>query len=343
MKDTKALCTSSVTVTDHDDMIHDISYNHFGDRMVTCSSDQNMKVWDLDEATKTWKCTKSWKAHRATIWRADWAHPEFGQVIAACSFDRTASIWEESVTEISPGVLEHEWTQKGNLVDSRTAIKDIEFAPKHFGLLLATCTADGVIRIYEAPDVINLSQWVLQEQINIGISCCCLTWNTSVQRQENQMIAVGSDDWSDSNGGKVFIFEYNENRREWQQVYVIKNVTEPINDLKFSPDVGRLYHILAVASSSLHLYKIKTSFHEENPVAIENSRSDEASRLKIEKVVTLYDHDCNVLRLSWNFLGTTLTSSGDDGKVLMWMVNYKGVWNVVNELKVAPKTEAIES
>lgn len=28
-----------------------------------------------------------------------WAHPEFGQVLASCSFDRTAAVWEEIVGE----------------------------------------------------------------------------------------------------------------------------------------------------------------------------------------------------------------------------------------------------
>ncbi len=29
------------------------------------------------------------------MWRVNWAHPEFGQLLATCSFDRTAIIWEE--------------------------------------------------------------------------------------------------------------------------------------------------------------------------------------------------------------------------------------------------------
>ena len=33
--------------------------------------------------------------HSGSVWRVTWAHPEFGQVVATCSFDRTAAIWEE--------------------------------------------------------------------------------------------------------------------------------------------------------------------------------------------------------------------------------------------------------
>jgi len=32
------------------------------------------------------------------VWKVTWAHPEFGQVLASCSFDRTAAVWEEQGT-----------------------------------------------------------------------------------------------------------------------------------------------------------------------------------------------------------------------------------------------------
>lgn len=35
------------------------------------------------------------KAHDGAVTRVAWAHPEFGQVIATCSFDRSIRIWEE--------------------------------------------------------------------------------------------------------------------------------------------------------------------------------------------------------------------------------------------------------
>jgi nucleoporin SEH1 len=38
----------------------------------------------------------------------------------------------------------------------------VEFAPRHLGLRLAAAGADGVVRVYEAVDVMNLSHWPLQ-------------------------------------------------------------------------------------------------------------------------------------------------------------------------------------
>lgn len=35
------------------------------------------------------------QCHSGSVWRLSWAHPEFGEVLATCSFDRTVAIWEE--------------------------------------------------------------------------------------------------------------------------------------------------------------------------------------------------------------------------------------------------------
>jgi len=69
--------------------------------------------------------------------------------------------------------------KRTTLVDSRTSVTDVKFAPKHMGLMLTTCSADGVVRIYEAPDVMNLSQWSLQHEISCKLSCSCISWNPS--------------------------------------------------------------------------------------------------------------------------------------------------------------------
>ena len=37
-----------------------------------------------------------WRAHAGSIWRLSWAHPEFGPVLASCSFDRKVCVWEEA-------------------------------------------------------------------------------------------------------------------------------------------------------------------------------------------------------------------------------------------------------
>ena len=120
-----------------------------------------------------------------------WAHPEFGQVLATCSFDRTASVWEDVVDEKVAGLSHNrKWVRRTTLVDSRTSVTDVEFAPKYLGLLLATASADGIIRIYEAPDIMNLSQWPVQHEIANKSPLSCLSWNTSTYMLSSQLLAV---------------------------------------------------------------------------------------------------------------------------------------------------------
>jgi len=78
------------------------------------------------------------------------------------------------------GTLLRHWVRRANLVDSRTSVTDVKFGPKSFGLVLATCSADGITRIYEAPDAMNLAQWPLQHEISLKLPSSCLTWNPLV-------------------------------------------------------------------------------------------------------------------------------------------------------------------
>ncbi|XP_003395291.1 nucleoporin SEH1 isoform X1 [Bombus affinis] len=309
---------------EHKDLIHDIAYDFYGQRMATCSSDQYVKVWDEDEHGN-WHLSASWKAHSGSVWKVTWAHPEFGQVLATCSFDRTAAVWEEIVGEGSgPGErgMRH-WVRRTNLVDSRKSVTDVKFAPKTLGLLLATCSEDGVIRIYEAPDVMNLSQWTLQHDISCKLQCSCLSWNPSLSRLHHPMIAVGSDDPNPSSEGKVFIYEYSESSRRWTKTQTL-NIIDPIHDIAFAPNLGRSFHTLAIASKDVQIIILKPM--------VDNAQSG-SSRFEINVAAQFSDHDFTVWRVCWNIMGTILASSGDDGCVRLWKDNYINNWKCVAVLK----------
>ncbi|XP_021343804.1 nucleoporin SEH1-like [Mizuhopecten yessoensis] len=311
---------------EHKDLIHDVSYDFHGNRMATCSSDQTVKVWDLGEDGQ-WNCTASWRTHSGSVWRVTWAHPEFGQVIATCSFDRTAAVWEEIIGEYGKG-NQSNWVKRSSLVDSRTSVTDVKFAPKHLGLQLATCSADGTVRIYEAPDVMNLSQWSLQNDIQTKLSCSCLSWNMS--RMHPPMIAVGSDDASPSGGGKVQIYEYNDKTRKWVKVETINIVTDPVHDIAFAPNLGRSYHLLAVASKDLKVISLTPLSTRDAPLAANQVNSN---KFTIKRVAEFTDHESEVWRICWNVIGTVLASSGDDGCVRLWKANYLDSWRCMAVLK----------
>lgn len=246
---------SQTISTEHRDLIHDIAYDYYGQRFATCSSDQTIKVWEKPANETEYKVVSSWKAHAGSVWRLSWAHPEFGQILASCSFDRTVSVWEEVMATSPTSNSSVRWVRRTNLVDSRTNVTNCKFGPKNLGLVLATTSADGFIRIYEAPDFLNLSQWTLQHEIDCKQSLSCLSWNDSLYRLHNPLIAVGSDD-ENATGGKVFIFEYSESSRRWSKTDTI-NVLEEVHDVAFAPSIGRSFHILAVASKELQIFNLK--------------------------------------------------------------------------------------
>ena len=128
------------------------------------------------------KITNSWKAHNGSIWRLDWCNPEFGQLLASCSYDRVVYVWEEPLIEkaadnstppppplssttdthnintpsnnISSG-MNKEWTKKSQLLDATKSVLSVRFGPAHLGLILASCSQDGHIRFYEGTDIVS--------------------------------------------------------------------------------------------------------------------------------------------------------------------------------------------
>jgi len=324
---------------DHEDLIHDVAYDFYGRRMATCSSDQKVKVWDQDEQGN-WTCSASWKSHCGSVWKVNWAHPEFGQVIATCSFDRTAAVWEEIVGEKSnSGSSNSHWVKKTILVDSRTSVTDVKFAPKHLGLMLATCSADGTVRIYDAPDVMNLSQWSLRDEIHVKLPCNCISWNPSMSRLHNPMIAVGSDENTMTGavqGGKVKLYEYSETIRRWQLVETFNSITEPVHDIAFAPNIGRSYHVLAVASRDLRIITLKPVNQGGDQIKEVGSGSSGApTKFDIRQAGQFDDHGSVVWRVCWNITGTILATSSDDGAVKLWKANYNyGILQDKNDSEV---------
>ncbi|RXW16830.1 hypothetical protein EST38_g9014 [Candolleomyces aberdarensis] len=161
----------------HSDLVTDAIYDFYGLRLATCSLDQRIKVWRLDENTGTWSVEDDWKAHDAPVSKLSWAHPEFGTIIASSSFDRTVKIWEQSIQTAAeqqqsstsgPGPSTSRWVERIALPDARGTVRAVEFAPHQFGLKLATIATDNILRIYECLDQPTLSQWQLAEDIDIA-------------------------------------------------------------------------------------------------------------------------------------------------------------------------------
>ena len=106
--------------------------------------------------TNEWICTNEIAGtHKGAIWRVAWADPEFGGIIASCGYDQFVRVYKEKeiIDNKSSG------HKKNILSTGRTwnclqgfpmdaPIRDIKFAPRFFGLVLAVACANGNIKLF---------------------------------------------------------------------------------------------------------------------------------------------------------------------------------------------------
>jgi len=54
-------------------------------------------------------------------------------------------------------ITQDQWIREATLSESKKAVNDVKFSPKHLGLKVATACGDGYVRIYEATDIFSLA------------------------------------------------------------------------------------------------------------------------------------------------------------------------------------------
>lgn len=189
------------------------------------------------------------------LYKVAWAHPEFGSLIAvAC--DRLVWIYEETCFGSGKNT-QNGWVKRTPAFsDARAAVTDLKFAPKFLGLQLVICAQNGEVRIYECTDILSSNVWTLVHsdlKTNMS-SCSSCSWSTCFNLPI--LLALGSDE-SNTQSDKLVLFEYNENSRTYSRIEKSTICSEPIRSLAFAPSIGKLYHVLAIASRSLLVSTIR--------------------------------------------------------------------------------------
>eukprot|EP00986_Skeletonema_menzelii_P010965 scaffold5488_cov157-Skeletonema_menzelii.AAC.2 len=387
----RLISTSQILPHGHLDYVHDISFDYYGRRFATASGDRTVRVWDLN-SDGMWMSGElgggkpnEWVAARGAVRRVCWSHPEFGQLLATAGADHSVVIWEEregnfkslatpddTLTMLSGSATNNNnsssssdttssrWVQKATLSDARRAVTTVEFAPRHLGLRLATGSSDGVVRIYEALDTMNLNHWKLDGVIetagvedevdggagdggeaigensgggatssneNMGVSS--LSWCTG--RFEPATLCIGCS------SGRASIYRYDDGARSWVEVIRLPNhatengIPRGVLDVAWAPNVGRSYHLIATCGKDHRLKVHRVKRGRGGGGKGEGATAAASSSSLVYEGTEDLDRS-EVWRCQWNLTGTVLASSGDCGVVKLWKSDFQGKFKCISEI-----------
>ena len=295
---------------------------------------QTIRVLDKDDESQ-WKLVSQFggseAGHKSAIWQVEWAHPEFGQVLATCSDDRTVIIWREREVVTSghaPAHLKLKFEMVATLQDFQKGVTSIGFAPAHLGLQIASACNDGKVRVHQGNST-NLTVWELASELEpdagFGAYITCLSWNRN--RVDVPMMAVGW--WRQQSGGAeqrvsgVGVWGYSSDQKRWSLVTKLdveadtRGLVAEVRDVDWAPCMGRPEHRIAAAvGAAVQVWSLR-------PLA-----SWPAERCEQPARPTVLTMDGSVpltfWKAGWNLTGTTLAASAENGQVRMWKLDFQG-------------------
>uniref|UniRef100_A0A061SB81 Nucleoporin SEH1 n=1 Tax=Tetraselmis sp. GSL018 TaxID=582737 RepID=A0A061SB81_9CHLO len=283
------------------------SYNQHGNLLACCTADGLIRVYTNEKGEDL--------ALRVTIkagvptgegeFRLAWAHPEFGNVLAASFGGQALGVWEEL-----PGQDGPEWRRAALLSDSRAAVRDVSFVPKDFGLQLAAAFADGTARIYEPLAPFGAEEWALVSTLRAvsDAACTCLAWQRPPANGPLPLLAAGG-----SKGG-VAVWRRVEAVMDWHHCTTFAaGATAGVSCMHWAPALGRPQELLAVGSASA--------------VEVWSLTGTADSSMQAEMVARL-DAGASVWKVEWNMLGTALAVSTEAREVLIFTPTLLGEFNL---------------
>ena len=356
--------------TGHEELIHDMKYDFYGRYVATASSDQHIKVFDLDAASSTWFLNDLWKAHDSLVVKLSWAHPEFSsaKILASCSYDRTVKIWQEMPDELHGSG--RRWTKLATLaVELYGPIYDVQFAPPHLGLKLACVASDGIVRMYESMEPSDLTVWSLTAEIPILSlqlpgknlqSSFCMEWCPYKFAKFEKFAVIALDQGfiystvkrgsarDNPPAGTDFAADGAASNAQPHELLVAKllalaGVATPLSDIHTDhslqtsfvkvcnlPEHNGLIRSISWAPSMGRSYHLIATGCKDGLIQIFKAYELDTGDFKIETVARLNNHQQEVWRVEWNSTGTILASAGDDGRIRLWKCNHMNEWKCMS-------------
>lgn len=103
------------------------------------------------------------------MWQVAWAHPQFGTLLASCSYDRKVIIWRGD---------NGNWFKYYEYNNHDSSVNSIAWAPKEFGLILACGSSDGTISFLTYMSDTN--SWESRKIAAHTIGCNAVSWGPGI-------------------------------------------------------------------------------------------------------------------------------------------------------------------
>lgn len=313
--------------TNHEDLIHDAQTNFYGTRLATCGSDNKIKIFEL--SGKQSKFLTDLNGHDGPVWQLDWSHPEFGNLLASCSYDKRVIIWEEDE--------DGKWEKIKEYKEHDSSVNSVQWAPREFGPMLACASSDGTISILKrtadkdweprkisnahqhgvnaiswAPPISSVSTIYRPNHANSGTAtsndaAAMLSRPTPVKR----FVSGGCDNM-------VKIWKWSEEGEKWIEERQLDGHTDWVRDVAWAPSIGLPKWYIASCSQDK---KVIIWINNEGP----NAPTDWEQR-------TLEDFDNIVWHVSWSLMGNILAVSCGENKVSLWKEDMNGDFKSISDV-----------
>jgi len=291
--------------TSHDDMIHDAQMDIYGHKLATCSSDRNVKVFEIEKGQQ--KQVAVLKGHSGPVWQVAWAHPMYGNLLASCSYDRKVIVWNELDNGWSPTPLYEHCVHE-------SSVNSIQWAPSEAGLILACGSSDGAISVLTSSGDNKFTSTTIPNAHTTGVNA--VSWAPT--QPSGTILDPSSKDWDTtekrivSGGGDnlVKIWKFNDMKGTWEKEKELAGHSNWVRDVAWAPDTG--FTTSTIASCS-----------HDGAVIIWQCKDLTSGEWEQKRMHTFDDV---VWHLSWSIMGDILAVSGGDNKVTLWKESHKSAW-----------------
>lgn len=257
----------------HQDLLLAASYNFYGTRLATASSDHKLQVWDRSDATGQWMTTDTWTAHDAEVTDVRWNGPYVGSHLGSIGEDGQLKIWHEDVNEAPRS------GRRFRRIFQQASATGVPYASLDFKNLgvetyLAVATRDGYLAVWEPEDNSagggeDLSAWrILWAEYLCKIpsraeeTAFRLSWHKE-KLPPWQAVLAGLDRRSLSlavaigNGVKIF---RTDKDRKFYTAATLEGARALVRDVSWANGSMRGYDVIATASKDgfVRIYELHT-------------------------------------------------------------------------------------